>query len=193
MTIPTPTELHPRLAVLEAKRTTLLGEKSTKVAEATALRIRIQQSPSNGNAAENRVRTILGEAPLPNTAPDMVRLEQILVELNDLNGAIALLDTAIQKERDVASRLVCDAVRPEVTKRGKVFAKALLDLHAAQLAYHGFLDEIQDAGARIYSLPNVFISGIGDTKDRSGTYFYGMKDLVEAGSRSTTLHTGLNA
>ena len=66
--IPKPTELHPRISELENKRNTLNTEKTVKVAEAAAIRTRIQISPSSGNAADNRVRAILGEAPLPDAA-----------------------------------------------------------------------------------------------------------------------------
>jgi hypothetical protein len=181
MKIPTPTELHPRLSELESKRNALHAEKTAKVAEAAVIRARIQESPSTGNVAENRVRQILGEPSLPDSAPDMARLEQLLLELNDLNKAIGILDGAIQAEKTRASRMVCEAVRPEVTKLGTAFAKAFLALHTAQHAYHDYLDQIQDTGASVSSLPHVFISGLGSSRDRSGTFMYGTKDFIEAG------------
>jgi hypothetical protein len=67
--IPTPAELHPRLSELETKRNALHVERTGKVAEAATIRARIQTTPSNGNVAENRVRVILGETPLPDAAP----------------------------------------------------------------------------------------------------------------------------
>jgi hypothetical protein len=180
-TIPTPTELHPRLTELESKRNALHAEKTAKVAEAAIIRARIQQSPSNGNGAENRVRAILGEPILPDSAPDMARLEQLLLELNDLNRAIGILDGAIQKERDVASRLVCDSVRPEVQRLGTKFAKTLLDLYAAQDEYHSYLDAVEDTGARIGSLGRIWINGLGSVRDPCGGYQYAMREFVDAG------------
>jgi hypothetical protein len=179
--IPKPAELNPRLSELEGKSNTLHAEKAAMVAEAAIIRTRIQQSPSNGNVAENRVRKILGEPSLPDAAPDMTRLEQLLLKLDDLNRAIGILYGAIQKEKTVASRLVCEAVRPEVTKLGTAFARAFLALHAAQHKYHDYLDQIQDTGASVGSLPHVFISGLGSSRDRSGTFMYGTKDFIEAG------------
>ena len=139
------------------------------------------ESSGTGNAAENRVRAILGETVQPETSPDISKLEEMLREVTVRNKTIAILDGLITTAKAVASRLLCEAQKPEVTKRGKAFAKAFVELHAAQLEYHGYLDRIQDTGASIGSLPNVFISGLGNAKDRSGQYWYGMKDFIEAG------------
>lgn len=181
MKIPSLVDMNPRLAELQAKRNMLHTEKTAKVAEAAAIRARIQESPSSGNAAENKVRAILGEPLLPDAAPDMPHLEALLLELNALNAAIGKLDGFIQKEKDTASRLVCNDVKPEVTRLGKKFAKALVDLHSTQHEYHALLEGVQDSGASIGSLPHIFISGLGSSRDRSGTYWYAIKDFIEAG------------
>ena len=172
----------PRLTELVSKRNAEYAKKTTLIAEIASIRARMaKESPSDGNAADNRVRAILGEAILPDTAADMPRLEALLRELNTLSKAIGILDGLIVSEKAVASRLLCESEKPEVTRRGKAFAKAFLDLHAAQLEYHRYLDKIQDTGASIGSLPHVFINGLGDAKDRSGQFWYGMKDFIEAG------------
>jgi hypothetical protein len=179
--IPTPTELHPRLSELEGKRNALHAEKTAKVAEAATIRARIQESPSNGNVADNRVRIILGQAPLPDTAPDMARLDRLLLELNDLNRAIGILDGAIQNERDVASRLVCKTVAPEADRLGKKFAVAFIELHTAHSEYNAFLDAVEDTGARISSLGRVWPNALGHPKDASGPYHYALREFVDAG------------
>ncbi|MEH2485769.1 hypothetical protein [Bradyrhizobium sp. AZCC 2230] len=181
MKIPLLNEVNPHRAELEAKRISLHAQKTAKVAEAAAVRVRLQEAPSAGNAAENKVRAILGETLLPDTAPDMQRLETLLVELNTLNTALGKLDGQIATEKSVASRLVCEQVRPELTRLGKKFAQAFVDLHTAQHEYHSFLEKIQDTGAGIGSLPYVFISGLGSARDCSGTFVYGIKDFIEAG------------
>lgn len=172
----------PRLTELVSKRNAEQAEKTTMIAEIANMRARMAvESSGAGNAAENRVRAILGESVQPDTAPDVSKLEAMLRELNIRNRAIAILDGLITTEKAVASRLLCESEKPEVTKRGKAFAKTFLDLHAAQLEYHRHLDTIQDTGASIGSLPHVFINGLGDAKDRSGQYMYGTKDFIEAG------------
>lgn len=181
MKIPKPTELHPLIAELVTKRNTLQAQKTAKVAEAALVRARIQESPSNGNAAENRVRAILGEPLLPDSAPDMPRLEGLLLELNTLNTALGQLDSKIQKERDIGSRMVCEEVRPEVLKRAKTFAKALIDLYAANLEYDRYLDEVESTGTNVSSLKRVFLTHIGSPHDPCGGYHYGLRDFVDAG------------
>jgi plasmid stability protein len=181
MTIPTPNELNPHLAELKAKRNSLHTQKTAKVAETAIIRARIQDSPRQGNAAENRVRAILGEPLLPESAPDMPRLEALLVELNTINAALGTLDNRIQVENAKASRLVCEAVKPEVTKRATAFAKALIDLHAANLEYDRYLDEVENTGANISSLNRVFLPFIGASRDSCGGYHYSMREFVDAG------------
>ena len=180
MKIPNPTVLNPRIGELEAKRTPLHAEKSAKVAEAAIIRARIQQSPSSGNAAENRVRAILGEAPLPDAAPDMSRLEQLLLELNDLNKAIAIIESKIREEKIVASRMVLDAVKPDVGRLGTTFAKAFLELHAAHLGFNKFIDAIEDVGVSVTAL-RLCPNGVGFPTDLSGQYMYGIRDFIDAG------------
>ncbi|WP_256807797.1 hypothetical protein [Bradyrhizobium sp. Bra64] len=181
MKIPKPTELHPLIAELETKRNALHAKKTAKVAEAAAIRSRVQESPSNGNAAENKVRAILGEPLLPDSAPDMPRLEALLLELNTLNTALGQLDSKIQKERNIGSRLVCEATRPEVTKRAKAFANALLAFHAAHLEYDRYFDEIENTGTNVSSLNRVFLTHIGSPRDPCGGYHYSLRDFVDAG------------
>ncbi|SDE12223.1 hypothetical protein SAMN05216337_102060 [Bradyrhizobium brasilense] len=181
MTIPKPTELNPRIAELENKRNGLHAEKTAKVAEAAIIRARIQTAPSKGNAADNRVRAILGEAPLPDADPDMPRLDKLLLELSDLNKAIGILDSEIRNQRDIGSRLVCASVKPEVTERAKAFAAALLDLHAAHLEYDRYLDEIENTGTNISSLNRVFLSFLGASRDPCGGYHYSAREFVDAG------------
>jgi hypothetical protein len=172
----------PRLTELVSKRNAELVEKTTMIAEIASIRARMaKESLGDGNAADNRVRAILGEPLQPETSPDISKLEEMLREVTVRNKTIAILDGLITTEKAVASRLLCEAQKPEVTKRGKAFAKALVALHAAQLDYHDLFDKIQDTGASTGSLPHVFINGLGDAKDRSGQYWYGMKEFIEAG------------
>lgn len=179
MKIPKPIELHPLIAELETKRNALHAEKTAKVAEAAV--IRSQESPSAGNAADNKLRAILGQPPIPDTAPDTLRLQALLEELNVINPTLNKLDGLIQRERDVGSRLVCEAVRPEVTKRAKAFANALLAFHAAHLEYDRYFDEIENAGTNVSSLNRVFLTHIGSPRDPCGGYHYSLRDFVDAG------------
>jgi hypothetical protein len=177
-TIPTPSELHPRIAELESKRNALHAEKITMVAEAAMLRARIQESPSNGSAAENRVRAILGEPTIPDVSPDMPRLQELLVKLQAVNTALAILDGEIQKQRLVGQRLVLESVKPEVDGLGRKFATAFLDLHTAHTNYNKIIDSLEDIGV---SAIRVLPYGLGWPTDRSGTYHYGTREFVEAG------------
>ena len=58
----------PRLTELASKRNAEYAKKTTLIAEIASIRARMaKESPSDGNAADNRVRAILGEAILPDS------------------------------------------------------------------------------------------------------------------------------
>jgi hypothetical protein len=182
MTIPRPEELHAPLNEALKKDTEISLSLAPLIARATVLRAQERDTLAGGDnpTDKNRIRTLTGEPLLPE-ASGKTELETVLRSIQDRKEARDRLYGIIQKEKTVASRLVCDAVRPEVTKLGTAFAKAFLALHTAQHAYHGYLDQIQDTGASVSSLPHVFISGLGSSRDRSGTFMYGTKDFIEAG------------
>lgn len=186
MKIPTHEQLHPRYAELEAKRNALHIEKAAKIAEAAIIRARIQVAPSDGNAAAQRVAAILGEAPISNSPPDLPRLEALLTELRDLNSAISILNGTIYHERNVASRKVCDVVRPESDRLGKLFARAYLALHDAHREYDEFIDSVERSGVNTSSLNRVTPHWLGASRDPCGGYHYALNELVEAGYASKT-------
>jgi hypothetical protein len=181
VTLPTPAQLHPRIRELEIKRNKLQAERTAKLAECAIIRARLQNAPSAGNAADNRVRAILGEAPVPETAPDKDWLDELLKDLHALNSAIGVLDHELYTQRNIGSRMVCDAIRPEVTKRAKVFAQALLDLHAANADYDRFIDEVENTGTNVASLNRIFMSHVGSPRDPCGAYYYSAREFVDAG------------
>ncbi|MDH2357693.1 hypothetical protein QCM80_45335 [Bradyrhizobium sp. SSUT112] len=176
----------PRLSELQSNRNAELVKKTTLAAEIAILRAQMtRETPRDGNAADNRVRAIMGETIVPDISPDTVKLGEMLQDAQIITRSIGIFDGLIAKEKAVASKLLCEAETPEVARLGKAFAKAFVDLHTAQQAYHKHLDKIQDTGASISSLPHVFISGLGHGSDRSGTFFYGMRDFIEAGYLSS--------
>jgi hypothetical protein len=135
---------------------------------------------SNNSDEENRIRILTGQPPLAK-ATEKSELEDILIALQDRKNARERLDGIIQKEKAIASRLVCQEVRPEATRLGKIFAKAFVELHKAHKDYHQFLDTVENTGASTSSLGRVWPNGLGHFADCSGTYHYGFKEFSEAG------------
>jgi hypothetical protein len=180
--IPRPEELHAPLREALKKDMELSLSMAPLTARASVLRAeeREQRIDDNNPTDNNRVRALTGE-PLIVEASGKSELDAVLLSLQDRNAARNRLGTIIRNQKAIASRLVCDEVRPEVTRLGKLFANAFLALHAAQHEYHSYLDQVENTGASIASLPNVFISGLGSARDLSGTFMYAMKDFIEAG------------
>jgi hypothetical protein len=112
---------------------------------------------------------------------DTERLTQLLPELEDLNIAENIVEGKIQIETRLASNRLYEAVKPEVDRLGKLFAKAFLDLHAAHSAYSTYVDEIEDAGGNVSTLrvrPN-FLNHPTDSN-----YYYGLQTFIDAGFAS---------
>jgi hypothetical protein len=151
--------------------------------EAAQLRALLQ---SQGNVFEtppesNRVRELAGEILPPRLPSLQEQLNSKLVELNNRQRALDLRNNKVRQELAVASRMVCAECKPEVDRLGRIYAKAYVDLHAAQKAYFEMFDAIESTGSSTSSLPKVYPNGLGDYADRSGGYFYAFKEFLEAG------------
>jgi hypothetical protein len=180
MNFPKPADLHPVIIEKEFRRNKLHTTQIAMKADCAMLRARLQTAPSTGNANDNRVRQILGEAPLAETAPDKERLDQLLQDLQAINSAIGVLDHELYTQRNIGSRLVCDSVpvKTEVDKRAKVYAQALIAFQAASFEYNRFIDELENTGVNVASLNRIHLSHIGSPRDPSGTFHYSLMEFV---------------
>lgn len=179
--IPNPDKIHPPLAELRKKRDAVNAKRHPSVEKARALRHRIDtEHPQGDNAVERRIAEIAGLTPPAPRSSDHDHLLELLREIHDYDRAIDHLDTLIQRELHIASRMICDSVRPEHSRLVKDFAKALTALHASHLAYDQFVDSVA-AVASVGPLGKVSPTGLGNPKDRSGTYYYSFREMVDAG------------
>jgi hypothetical protein len=179
--IPKPEDLHPVITEKLKKLNAIQAKAAAMKADCAIIRARMQHAPSQGNAADNRVRAALGEPLLADTAPDMDLLHQKLKDLDALNGASGILSHQIYNDKVVASKMVCDAIRPEVTKRAKAFATALLNLYAVNAEYDSYLDSVENSGTSISSLNRIFLNSLGSTRDPCAGYHYSLMDFVDGG------------
>jgi hypothetical protein len=179
---PRPEDVYPPLREELKKDTELSLSLPPLMTQAMVARAQEREDAgTSGNTAEeNRIRELMGQPPLLNVS-NKSELQTVLQKIQDIKVARGRIAGRIQKERAIASRMVCDEVRDDVDKLGTAFADAFVALYAAQNAYHSYLEKIQDTGASIGSLPHIFITGLGSAKDKSGTFVYGMKDFIEAG------------
>jgi hypothetical protein len=180
MNFPKPSDRNPVIIEKESRRNKLHTTQIAMKSECTMLRARLQTAPSAGNAADNRIRQILGEAPLAETAPDKDRLDQLLQDLQAVNSAISVLDHELYTQRNIGSRLVCDSLKPEVDKRAKVYAQALIAFQAASFEYNRFIDEIENSGIDVASLNRIHLSHIGSPRDPSGSFHYSLMEFVDS-------------
>jgi hypothetical protein len=174
-------QLNPNLKGREDQKTRLDAQQKTLVEKCTRLRQAIRDGQS-GDVAERRVQQIIaGEIPTIAT-PLTDELNSALVELNDVNNALAALDTLIQNERAIASRAACDAVRPEVDKSAKAFAAAYVNLYNAHVEYEKTLDSVERQGVNISSLNRIWLGSLGSVRDACGPYHYSFNDFISSGA-----------
>ena len=179
MKIPTPAEVDPELQKLEAARNELGMQISSVTTEARNLRSKTSLSP--GTAAANRVREILGEPLVPDRSPDIVLLAELLTKLDALNKAYDILDRRIQDRKRLASKKVCEFVKPEHSRLVKQFANCIIQMHAAHDEYIRFCDRVTDTGASVEPLQPVWPHVLGNPRDSSSGYHYALQDFVDAG------------
>ena len=179
--IPRPEGLNPVITEKKNLLSALNAESATIRADIATTNARMLETPNPGTSAANRIRAKLGQALLPDAEPDLERIKKQRIDLHDVNSAIAILHSEIEKQKTIASRMICDELRPEVTRLGKNFAKAFQNLHAAHSEYNQFLDSVEDTGAAVSPLGRVWPSSLGHPREVSGGYYWGFKEFLEAG------------
>jgi hypothetical protein len=180
MKLPTLDSFSPRRSVLRSKRAELFVNINNLKSQCAVIRARMQDSPSPGNLHENRLRQILGEAPVVVSLPDPEQLRTLQKELEILNAAVSTIDAAILAETRIASNKMREAVKPEVTRLGNKFAKAFLALRDEHLEYVEFVEKLDEAGGNVSAI-RITPNGLSDPRDRSSNYQYGLREFAEAG------------
>jgi len=112
--------------------------------------------------------------------PDPERLSQVQNEIQDFGAALGIVDGAIQTEERIAGNKQYEAVKTEVDRLGNKLANALLATHAAHIEYENFVNQLEDAGGNVSTL-RVSPAGLVNPSDRNSLYFYGLRELSEAG------------
>jgi hypothetical protein len=181
MKVPTLNSQSSTLSEKLSMREEYLAEISKRKLECAPIRARMQNAvPDPGNDRINRVNAILGRTTAPLMAPDDVRLQTLLLEIQDLQNAVCVIDGQIQIEIRLASNRLLEAVKPEAVRLGNNFAKAFLALRDAHSAYSRFVDQVEDTGCNVETL-RLYPTGLGDPSDRSGNYPYALREFANAG------------
>jgi hypothetical protein len=112
--------------------------------------------------------------------PDQELLTHKLGKLGDLKIADSILDGTIQTEERISGNKQYEAVKPEVDRLGKKFADAFRDLHSAHLEFDQYVSQLEDAGGNVSAL-RIRPNGLSHPMDRSSSYFYGLREFIDAG------------
>lgn len=107
------------------------------------------------------------------------RIAEIHRAVADIDVALEVLRERIAVERGKASRIVCDAVRPEYQKRAAVVAKALETVQAARADYEDLRNQFEAEDVAWTSLGPLTLGWLGDPRDGHIPRF--LKDVREAG------------
>ena len=116
---------------------------------------------------------------------NLIQADQELIthkirKLEDLNIATRMNDGRIQTEERIAGNKQREAVQPEIDRLGNIFGKAFLATRDAHLAYHTFINRLEDAGGNV-SMLRISPAGLVNPSERNSPYAYGLRELSEAG------------
>jgi hypothetical protein len=114
------------------------------------------------------------------TPADEERLSQIQRELPDYYTALSIVEGRLQTEERLAGNRQYEAVKEEVNRLGSRLANAFLATYAAHVEYENFVTRLEDAGGNVSTL-RVSPAGLVNPADRNSLYFYGLRELSEAG------------
>jgi hypothetical protein len=111
--------------------------------------------------------------------PDTEQLIKNQHKLDDLGAAMSLVDAEIQKETRIANNKLIESVSPEITRLGSAWAKAFIEGHAKHLEFDEYINVLEDLGASVGQF-RIRPNGLSHPKDRSGNYFYAVKEFIES-------------
>lgn len=174
-------DLNPLLAPAITER----DKESTIISALTAdtmtrlARVRANR-PDPGNRDENQRREVLGLGRLPDVLSDPEEIEKNRIELTIRRNKMPILCDAVQKQKDIASKLLCEEVAPDHTAHVKDVNKNLSGLHGSLTRYFDFLNNVENTGASTTALSPIFPTGL-HPRDTSGIFHWTFKEMRENG------------
>ena len=151
-------------------------------ASAALVNERLQaNNPEMGNQDLNKAREAAGLTPLPEVLPDHEQIKQDRAEITKLANAMHIGRAKVEREKSVASKILCEAVDDDHTALVKDMASKLSAFHASHAAYVKFLDAVEATGSSNTLLRPVWPSAIGSPFDTSGAYHWTFREMRENG------------
>ncbi|MFC7700916.1 hypothetical protein ACFQX9_30070 [Bradyrhizobium sp. GCM10028915] len=182
MKLPDLNSLHPPQAVAQADHARNYAEIAAMRSEAIVISQRIRDGVAqSGNVEQNRFRVMRGEAPETEVLADPERLANLRAQIEARVKASAAFDGALQREKAIASKKLCEALAPEHSELVVDIATKLTALHKAHTAYVDFLDAVEATGASTSYLRPIWPTALGHPKDASATYHWAFKEMREHG------------
>jgi hypothetical protein len=175
-------EVHPPYAAANAMVNKLNADITTLKSSTAEIVARLNANrPEFGNVEANQARVFAGQPPLPEILPDLEQVRKNRSDLTRLDSARHIAVAKASVEKEVASRKLCDTIRPEHTALVKDLANKLSAFHASNMRYIEFLDSVENTGSSNTSLSPVWPSGFGHPKDTSGAFHWTFKEMREQG------------
>lgn len=138
--VPSLESMSPEYATLVAKRADLLERQYNLRDERRKVDRQIKAFPEPTHRTPQRVAELLGDDP-ETEAPLRRRLAEIRGLESDIESALDIVRRRLADARGPASVAVCNAVKPEYTKRVKAMVAAVTALRVAREDYESLLDD----------------------------------------------------
>ncbi|MER9596685.1 MULTISPECIES: hypothetical protein [unclassified Mesorhizobium] len=174
--MPSLEDSSPAYAALLAKRLELSVSRGDLQTERRKLDKEIAADTSK--ALRPAIANLLGDDE-DSKSHNFKRITEIHRAVADIDVALDVLRERIAVERGKASRIVCNAVRPEYQKRAAVVAKALETVQAARASYDDLRNQFEAEDISWGSLGPLTLGWLGDPRDGHIPRF--LNDVREAG------------
>lgn len=169
-------DLNPLLEEIDSQLADANKRRTQKIADARTAKEVLQGHESDTTAVD----AVIAGKPLPVTVSREETYHAALREIVVIDKAIDNLHSKRMHEKAVASRKLCELVRPEYEKIVSNLAKTLLELNERAGDYYKFMDAVESKGSAC-SLPQFYTNAFSHPKDHSSPLGYTLRTMRDAG------------
>jgi hypothetical protein len=173
--IPSLSEIDPTYTELEKKKNDLIADQSKdqkQVDDIFSELLENGRSPAQ-RERDNRIARLIDDATVEIPPDGRAQIPALNQRIEDRRLAIEVLNGKLDSERLVASKMICQRIGPEHSRRVVAMCRALIDLRDAMANYEQLVSELQSqdvAWTTLHPMQILFAGRPNDPQDRIGQY-----------------------
>lgn len=184
ISVPKLGEIDPTYAEIEAKRIKAMTERSSVQKDIDKIHAKMRDDKRSPQRVEQdaRIARYTGDDSHDIIDDGRANLPALMQKVSDLDRVVQIFEAKLMAERGVASKLICERVKPEYARRVASVCSKMIELNSALAAYQEVVfalqaNDVAFSGALRPMLPH----WVGHPNDRNGRIASHLREAAEYG------------